>query len=239
MNIKKLTNKLQKYIIHIGLVIVLVLLFLYLFSEKFKYFLLKQSIDPNFIIGFFAVIALFLSLIQSSKDKRYTYNLRLVESIEDKGLKIISKLIIIKQKSLNILNNLKLCKKALDENKIFKDLNKTLIKEDVERDMELVTAYIDTYFPEQSLRWNEILDKLSIIATYNANIVLNFNKNIDLIIKRIPFANASLDKIDQYIKEVEKVNEEIDNLTHITRDEIVTKINNVKGKLKNSFNFKL
>ena len=71
MNIKKLTNKLQKYIIHIGLVIVLVLLFLYLFSEKFKYFLLKQSIDPNFIIGFFAVIALFLSLIQSSKDKRY------------------------------------------------------------------------------------------------------------------------------------------------------------------------
>jgi len=105
--------------------------------------------------------------------------------------------------------------------------------------MELVTAYIDTYFPEQSLRWNEILDKLSIIATYNANIVLNFNKNIDLIIKRIPFANASLDKIDQYIKEVEKVNEEIDNLTHITRDEIVTKINNVKGKLKNSFNFKL
>jgi len=111
MNIKKLTNKLQKYIIHIGLVIVLVLLFLYLFSEKFKYFLLKQSIDPNFIIGFFAVIALFLSLIQSSKDKRYTYNLRLVESIEDKGLKIISKLIIIKQKSLNILNNLSCAKK--------------------------------------------------------------------------------------------------------------------------------
>ena len=58
---------------------------------------MDNKIDPNFIIGFFTVIALLLSLIQVSKDRKYNYNLLLIESLRDKGFLVIAKLIGIKK----------------------------------------------------------------------------------------------------------------------------------------------
>jgi hypothetical protein len=135
---KNIINKLQSRIIHIALFVILVLLALYLFSSCFRLFLENQDIDPNFIIGFFTVIALLLSLIQNSKDKRYSYNLKLIDSIEDKGLKIIAKLLGIKGKSNVVLSSADHCIKAFQGKKLFKDLNNSLSKSDVESDMELI-----------------------------------------------------------------------------------------------------
>lgn len=236
--IKHIISKLQARIIHLGLVIALLLLALYLFCDKFRLFLTNQNIDPNFIIGFFTIIALFLSLIQNSKDKRYSYNLRLIDSIEDKGIKVIGKLLGINAKSITSLSSAQHCIRALKENKVFKDLNNSLSKENVENEMELIAAYIDSYFPEQGVKWNSLLNKLTQISNITGDILSNYNGNLELIQKNISFSNPSLDRADSSLKEAEKIDREIKELTLSIRDEIVTKMNDSKSKLKNALDFK-
>ncbi len=53
------------------------------------------------------------------------------------------------------------------------------------------------------------------------------------------FTNESLNNIDLYISETEKINEEIHDLTLKMRDHIITKINESKEKIKSSFNFRV
>jgi len=235
---KSLLTKLQARIIHIALFAALVLLVLYLFSSCFRLFLADQDVDPNFIIGFFTVIALLLSLIQASKDKRYSYNLRLIDSIEDKGLKVIGKLLGIKSKSLVVLSSAKHCVLAKKQHKIFKDLNDSLSKEDVESDMELITAYVDTYFPEQGSDWNDLIKKLTNISNITGNILLNYQENL-AVINDSNFRNDVLDTADTSLQEASKIDGEIEVLTLKIRDGIVAKINESKKTIKNSFDFSL
>ncbi|MFA5095186.1 MAG: hypothetical protein WC447_00780 [Candidatus Paceibacterota bacterium] len=230
-------KKLKNYIIHIGLIIVITLLVFYIFCTKFRLFLEIQGIDPNFIIGFFTVMALFLSLIQSSKDKKYAYNLRLIESIEDKGLKVISKLISIKSKSYIYLEGIKMHKKILNSKLFYEDTNETMSKKDVEGGMDLVATYIDTYFPEQNLKWNNLQDKLSQMATSYATIALNYSKNIE-VLKDPLFKNKTLDNIDNILKDAENINNEIEKITLEIRNDIIEKINMSKGEFKKTFDFR-
>lgn len=232
-------TKLQSKAIHICLFFVFLLLLLYLFNPCFRTLLASLEIDPNFIIGFFTVIAVLLGLIQSSRDKRYAYNLKLVESIEDKGLRIIGKLLGIRQKSATMLSTLKHVKKSIDDKIIYHDPNNTLDKSDIESDMELVTAFINTYFPEQAENWNELLTDLSAIGTHNVNVLLNYNGNMELVSKFVPFKNTALNNIDFSISDAEAINQRIDAMTLKIRDGIVEKINKTKTQIVNSFDFKL
>lgn len=235
---KSLLTKLQARIIHLALLVVLILLVLYISSNCFRLFLQSQNIDPNFIIGFFTVIALLLSLIQGSKDKRYSYNLGLIDSIEDKGLKVISKLLGIKSKSLVVLSSAKHCIEAYKTKKIFKDLNNSLSKEDVELDMELTTAYVDTYFPEQKNDWNTLVDKLTYVSNITGNILVNYQYNLP-VINNPNFKNDALDNADTSLQKASQVGANIEALTLMIRDGIVSKINESKKALKNSFDFSL
>ncbi len=197
--------------------------------------MLAQAIDSGFVIGFLTVIALLLSLIQSVSDKRYAYNLKLVESIEDKGLRVIGKLIQIKQKSELILKNLMLYQGAIKDRRIAEDANNTLTKNDLESGMELIVAYIDTYFPDQKHRWGQILDKLSVSHTHNLNVVRNYTENLELIIKGINFKNKELGNLDKYVKDVESLNIEVNDLTFELKNSILLKINESKEALKKGF----
>jgi hypothetical protein len=201
-------------------------------------FLKNQNIDPSFIIGFFTIIALLLSLIQGSKDKRYSYNLRLIDSIEDKGLKVIGKLLGVKSKSSAVLSSASHCIESKKQKKVFKDLNNSLSKEDVESDMELIAAYIDTYFPEQKTDWNNLIESLTEISNITGNILVNYQENLR-VINEPNFRNDALDNAGNSLKKASEINSGIEKQTLKIRDGIVTKINETKKALKNSFDFSL
>lgn len=236
--IKSFIRQLQARMIQVALLTALTLLFFYLFSTNFRFALLIQDIDPNFIIGFLTLIALLLSLIQGSKDKRYSYNLRLIDSIEDKGLKVIGKLLKIRNKSSTGIISASHCLKAIKDGAVFIDLNDSLSKKDIESDMELVVAYIDTYFPEQKESWGKLLEDLTDVSNLTNNILVNYQENLrdihhpDFENKVLNDASANLVKADQLDKRIEK-------LTLDIREGIVGKINDSKKKLKNSFDFSL
>jgi hypothetical protein len=201
--------------------------------------LTHRRIDPNFIIGFFTIIALFLSLIQGSKDKKYSYNLKLIDSIEDKGIKVISKLLGIKNKSSKVLNCAQDCIKAKNEQKVFVDVIDAFSKEDIDNEMELIASYVDLYFPELKGRWNDLIDKLNAVAQITSNIKVNYEKNIELIQSGTKFQNIALDNAETSLKEAIKIDQEIESLTSAMRDKIVVIINDSKGKLKNTAGFKI
>ena len=236
---RKIEKYVQKNILRMLLFVVLLLFLLYIFLESFRLHLLKVGIDPNFIIGFFTIMALLLSLIQSLNDRKNNYNMRLAQSIEDKGLRIIGKLLTIKQKSESFYNTLQQCKKVMNSRNTWKeDFNDTLSKKDIDDGLELVVAYIETYFSEERLKWNKIIDKLSAISTYNANIVENYKENMHLILEGVSFSNKILDDIDYYIAESKEINKDIEKLTLEMRNNIVLKINDRSKRLKDNFDFR-
>lgn len=237
--IKRFINGLIAKPIHIVLIIIVVLLFLYIFNETFRCYLLIKNIDPNFIIGFFTVIALLTSFIQSSYDKKFNYNMSSIELMRDKGTRIISKLLAIKNKSEILLNTIKRHKEAINQKQIYKDLNDTLSKKDIKNNAQLITAYVQTYFGEECSMWNELLKEFENISNLNNNIVINYNENLELIIKETSFKNESLDKIDESIMEAEEINKRIDEIAFEMAKKITKKINDNTAKIKGSFNFKL
>ncbi len=237
--IKKILKIVSDNTLRILLIVVFGTFIVYVTNEDFRCYLLKSNIDPNFIIGIFTILALILSLIQSSYDKRFNYNMALIRSIEDKGLSVIGKLLTFKQKSEIILITLKEHKKAITNKELYTDSNDSLSKRDIDDGIELIGSYIDTYFSEEGESWNTLQDKINKIATYNLNIVLNYQANIKLIQDGTAFTNERLDSIDTYILETEEINKEVHDLTLKMRDNIITKINDSKEKIKSSFNFKV
>lgn len=236
---KGIKNILRKNTLRILLFVVILLFAAYIFSGAFRWYLLNKDIDPNFIIGFLTSVTLILSLIQSSYDKKFSYNMRLTESIENKGLSIIGKLLLVKQRSQIYLDTLQQHKNAIQNKKIYHDVNNILIQKDINDGLDLIAAYIQTYFGEECLEWNVVQDKLNAMATYSGSIVLNYNKNISLIMEGINFKNESLDKIDYYIIESEKINKEIDEIALKMTEKITSKIKESMGGLKNSIDFKI
>ncbi|KND51878.1 MAG: hypothetical protein ABA06_01295 [Parcubacteria bacterium C7867-001] len=225
----------KKNAIFIALVGVVVLLGIYLSCDTFRNFLSEQGIDPNFIIGFLTIVALLLSLLQASHDRRYAYNLKLIESIEEKGLRIIGKLLGIKQKSAALLASLEAVKKCMDERVIFLDAHNVTDKADVDMDMELVTAYIHTYFNELGSSWNQLIDKLRGVGDYAGNAILNYKENIDVIQTHGPINVCdTLNKLPTSIQEARRLNAEIDVLTQSITDVIVKKISDTRLQVKAS-----
>ncbi len=121
---------------------------------------------------------------------------------------------------------------------LFKDLNDSLSKSDVESDMELITAYVDAYFPEQKENWNNLIEKLTEISNITGNILVNYHENLN-VIHDLNFQNNALDNAKTELSRAGKINTEIDELTLKIRDGVVTKINETKKVLKNSLDFKL
>ncbi len=235
--IKKIADYRKKYSLHIFLIVIFLVLLLYLLSNSFRCYLLEKNIDPNFIIGFFTVIALILSVIQNLSDRRFSYNVNLVNSIEDKGINIIAKLITIRQKSEILFITVKQVKEALNSGLIYRDSNKTLSKEDLERELEMTAAYIQTYFPEEGKSWNNLQDELSKLATNCHNILINYEENLDIIISKTPFTNRYLDNIDNITVECETLYSAIDKSAEDMYKRIIIKLNSYKDKLKDSFYF--
>jgi len=177
----KIIEYFRKNSLRIFLTVVIILFFTYLFSEGFRFYLLCNNIDANFILGFLTAIALILSVIQSLSDRRFGYNINIVNSVEDKGIKIIAKLLTIRQKSEILFVTIKQIQEAISRDIIYLDFNNTLSKEDIEKDLEMTTAYIQTYFPEEGTEWNILQDKLSTLATNCNNVLLNYKKNLKLL----------------------------------------------------------
>ncbi len=234
----KIKEFFSKNSLKVLLVIVIVLFFIYIFSDNFRFYLLYKDIDPNFLVGFFTATALILSIIQSLSDRRFSYNINLVNSIEDKGIKVIAKLLKIKQKSELFFKTIKDIKRAIGNSLIYIDSNNTLSNEDIQKDLEITTAYIQTYFPEEAEKWNLLQDKFSILATNCSNVLLNYRENID-VLKEPNFSNIILNKINQIIPESENLYKEIDKLAEEMYIRLVEKMNEYKSKLKDSFYFKL
>jgi hypothetical protein len=233
---KRVLAAFRKHSLHILLYVVLFLFFCYIFNWfNLKYFLISTGIDPNFIIGFLTVMALISSLIQSSYDKKFSYNMILIESIENKGISVISKILTIKHNGELFLKTLIDHKNAISNGNIYKDANNTLSRDGIEEGMEIVSAHVQMYFPEEAENWNEILDDLNSIATLSVNITQNYIENIELIKNGINFSNIFLDNIDSYIIEAEVLNKKIDDKALGMYNRIVSKINESKGKVKSSF----
>jgi hypothetical protein len=144
----------------------------------------------------------------------------------------------VKSKSSVVLSSATHCIEAKKRKMIFKDLNNSLSKEDVESDMELITAYVDTYFPEQKTDWNTLIERLTEISNIVVNILVNYQENLE-VINSPNFKNHALDNADQDLQRASEINVEIETLTLKIRDGIVTKINESKKVLKNSFDFSL
>lgn len=235
---KKVKEFFRKNSLKIFLIIVIVLFFVYIFSDNFRNYLLWKDIDPNFLVGFLTAITLILSIIQSLSDRRFSYNINLVNSVEDRGIKVIAKLLAIRQKSEVLLITIKQIKKAMSDNLIYLDSNNTLSKEDLEKEMEMTTAYIQTYFPEEGNEWNTLQNKLSALATYCVNVLLNYKENIK-VLKNSNFFNSTLNKIDQIIPESENIYNEIDKSAMEMTTRLIKKMNEYKSQLKDNFYFKL
>lgn len=221
------------------LILVFLMLALYIVSIEFRSVLVELEINPEFIIGYFTIIALILSLIQSVNDKRFLYNTNLTDSIENKGLQIIGKILAIRAKSSAILSATETCRKAFNERKTFKDLNNVYSKDDVEKDMDLVVAYIHTHFTEVGSKWNELLNKLNNSANSSLNLLENYSQNLHLIVRGVPFKNDVLEKFSETLEDIRCTNIQIDSLGLEITNDIISKINQYKAELKKHFLFRL
>ncbi len=212
------------------------LLGLYIFIPALRCYLTAAGIDPNFIVGFLTAIALLVTLIQNNKDKKYAYNLRLGESMEEKGVRIIGKLLTVKHAAYVFSASLPGYKQAIDEGVLFKNLNTVDYDGSNSTDMEVVASYIDIYFNSLSSRWNKMMDEMSELATLYSDIKLNYDENLHLIGQQMGLDNKVLKNIDQHIASAASLNTSIENLTQEIRDEIIETINTYKAAVRKNLN---
>lgn len=234
----KIREYFRKNSLKIFLIAVIVLFFVYIFCNDFRIYFLCNNIDSNFIVGFLMAITLILSIIQSLSDRRFSYNTNLVNSIEDKSIKVIAKLLTIRQKSEILSITIKEIKKAIDSDTIYIDSNNALSKEDIEKELEMTTAYIQTYFPEEGKEWNILQNKLSVLSANCVNVLLNYKESIKFL-KDPNFSNTILDGIDQIIIDSENIYNDIDKSAEEMYVRLVKKMNEYKSQLKDNFYFKL
>jgi len=225
-------NILKGKIVQILITVVILFFGLYLACPTFRVYLSEQKIDANFVLGFLTVITLMVSIWQNTKDRKLTYNLNVWESVRDNGLAIISKLIAIKQKSDIIVKTLKSHHDAIKKKHVFMDYNDTLSKRDIDDGFQLVAAYADTYFRDECDKWNEMLTKLSDMATDNINVIKNYQINLHLIMSGTNFTNPTLDKLDEIITNAEKTDKKIGEITEEMRNKIIEKTNSISDKIK-------
>jgi hypothetical protein len=215
---------------------VLILVFItYLTFPDIRCFLIISNIDPDFIVGFLTAMALVLSLIQNNKDKRYSYNLRLGESMEEKGVRIIGKLLSIKHAAYVFSQVIPQYKESIDSGIEFRDQNKIGNHDEISGpDIELIAAFMDMYFPSIKEKWNVLMDKMSELATMHSNVQMNYSENLDLIKKKTVFQNNILDELNSLISKSKELEEYIDKTALEIRDEIVTIINEYKLQIRNN-----
>ncbi len=209
-----------------------VLFVAYLGCPTIRDYIFEQKIDPNFVLGFLTVITLMITIWQNKKDRKLTYNLNVWESVRNNGLAIISKLIAIRQKSEVILKTLESYQDAIKNRKLFVDHNDTLSKKDIDDGFQIVAAYADTYFRDECDKWNEMLGKLSNMATDNVNVIKNYEINLQLILTGTSFTNSTLDRLGEIVANAKKTAKEIDEITAEMRNKIIEKTNSISDKIK-------
>lgn len=215
---------------------ILILFFvIYLAFPRVRCFLIVSNIDPDFIVGFLTAIALVLTLTQNIKDKRYSYNLRLGESMEEKGVKIIGKLLSIKHTAYVFSKLIPHYKESVDSGVEFRNGNKIPDSNEISGpDIEQVAAFMDMYFPSIKEKWNILMDKMSELATMHSNIQMNYSENLDLIKKKVVFDNVVLSDLQNLIPKSRELEEFVDTTALEIRDEIVTIINEYKLQIRNN-----
>ena len=172
-----------------------------------------------------------VTIWQNKKDRKLTYNLNVWESVNNNGLAIISKLIAIRQKSEVILKTLRSYREAIRNKQIFVDHNDTLSKKDIDDGFQIVAAYADTYFREECEKWNEMLNKLSEMATDNVNVIKNYEMNLQLILNGTDFRNSTIDRLDEIVRNAESSAKELDQITADMRNKIIEKSNRISNKI--------
>lgn len=231
-NLLNQKNILKGKIIQILIIIIILFFSLYLVCPTFRDYLSDQKIDANFVLGFLTVITLMVGIWQNTKDRKLTYNMNIWKSVRDNGLAIISKLIAVKNKSDIIVKTLKSHRDAIKKKQVFMDYNDTLSKRDIDDGFQLVAAYADTYFRDECDKWNEMLTKLSDMATNNINVIKNYEINLRLIMDGVYFKNQTLDRLDEIIANAEKTDREIGDITEEMRNKIIEKTNSISDKIK-------
>ncbi len=226
----KLKGKSKQFL----LLIITATFVVYIFCPTLRMYIFKQNIDPNFVLGFLTTITLMISIIQSSKDRKLTYDMGISEQLRNNGLVIISKLVLIKHKSLVILNTLKHYKDAISKKQKFIDSNNITSMKDVNDGFELAATYADTYFKKECQGWNEMIDKIGTMATCGINVNKNYEMNLQLILNGDIFKNETLDRLDEIIANAEKTDKEIYTITENMRSKIIERINFTNAKVKDN-----
>jgi hypothetical protein len=193
---------------------VLFALFLfYIFSIRFRCFLLISNIDPNFIVVFITALTLIFSAIENKKERKYNFNLNLKNSVEEKALLVIGKLFVMMNESQIYLQTIKNIKSAIKEGEEFIDLNNVLSLEHIKKDRELVGAYITTYFSPYILDdWNLMEEKINKIINNCSVVLIDYNESRSPIVRE-SFQSEALSKIDNTINESQELDKEIYKLT--------------------------
>lgn len=231
LSIKTSQAFLRENLLKILLFAILSFFFLYLLSKDLRDCLEKLNIDPNFVVGFITATTLIVSLLQRKSDRKYAYNLKLIDSIEEKGLLIIGKVFGLYSHSQTLLSTAKECVEAINAGEGFRDLNNSLSKERIQNEIEVVLAYQSTYFPEIVTDWNELQKKLTEIANPLAQIIVTYERHQtanstsqNFVISRQGM-KETIEKADANMVQLEKLCADISST-------ITLKINSSKKKLK-------
>ncbi len=239
-------KNISEHILHIILFVLFFLLFIYLFSDWIRYLLSCLNIDPNFLLAFITVITLIISIIQNknerkfsamenNKERKYNFNLNLHNFTRERVEIVIGKLFSLMNNSHLYLDTIKNIKKSLDEEKRFVDVNNILALTHDKENTESVGAYIAMYFsPYIKNEWDSLYEKINKIGSNCSNILINYNENYSLLSLE-NFENITLSQIDIIIKESEKLNEEIEQLTEEMKNKLSTIIVDNDKKIREKY----
>lgn len=215
--------------------VVTVLFVAYLLSDDLRNLLISLNIDANYVLGFVALITVLVTINENVKNRRLSFNISLHNKVEERSLIVLGKLLRMSSKSRMMLETQHRYKKAIAAKQLYSDENNILSKEDVEKDLELVIAIVQTHFPDVHEDWNELQKLMTTTATNTANIVKNYNANIVLIQSGQTFSNHALDKIDELIMQSSEANAKIERLSNSIADKVMKPVIENSKKLKESF----
>lgn len=232
---EEIINYFKKNLLVIVFIGLLVLLFVYVFSSCFRYFLYILNIDPNFIVVFITALTLIFSAIENKKERKYNFNLNLKNSVENKVELVVGKLFVMMNDSQIFLNTIKDIKKSIDENKKFVDVNNVLSLEHIKKDRGLVGAYVAIYFHQYIQEdWNLMVENINKIATNCSMVVTNYSENFSLISTK-DFQNETLSSIGKIIEESEILNKKIFDLTEKMKNILLDIIKKNNDKIKERY----
>jgi len=209
------------------LVLLVALFVLYLFCDNARSYLSERGIDAGFLTGFIASFTLLFAIKQSIKDKKFAYNMSITTRIEDVGAHVIGKLLRLYNDSEIFERTVLGIKQCMDDDKVYHDVNDTLSKMSLGEDSDKIAAYIDMYFPTEAENWNEVLRIMSEMGSIASSVHSNYYHND---FGKIP--NEYLSGIEQHIKDISRLKEELGDKPQDIMNNIVALINENKSGVR-------